>query len=101
VVQPQLPPDLEFLAEQEFLEQRDRLAAEAEARLAEEQDRMEQDIRDRANDLLGTEIEAGDGREDIEDALQDRCRRRRRTFCRASWAVPGIMPMRRQANDFA
>jgi AsmA protein len=53
-------PDLEYLAEQEFLEQRDRLAAEAEARLAEEQDRMEQDIRDRANDLLGTEIEAGD-----------------------------------------
>jgi AsmA protein len=65
-------PDLEYLAEQEFLEQRDRLADEAEARLAEEQDRMEQDIRDRANDLLGTEIEAGDTREDIEDALTDR-----------------------------
>jgi AsmA protein len=65
-------PDLEYLAEQEFLEQRDRLAAEAEARLAEEQDRLEQDIRDRANELLGTEIEAGDTRDDIEDALTDR-----------------------------
>jgi AsmA protein len=65
-------PDLEFLAEQEFLEQRDRLAAEAEARLAEEQDRLEQGVRDRANELLGTEIEAGDGREEIQDALQDR-----------------------------
>jgi AsmA protein len=65
-------PDLEFLAEQEFLEQRDRLAADAEARLAEEQDRLEEDLRNRANDLLGTDIEAGDGREEIEDALQDR-----------------------------
>jgi AsmA protein len=65
-------PDLEYLAEQEFLEQRDRLAAEAEARLAEEQDRLEQDIRNRANELLGTEIEAGDTRDDIEDALTDR-----------------------------
>jgi hypothetical protein len=63
-------PDLEYLAEQEFLEQRDRLADEAEARLAEEQDRMEQDVRDRANDLLGTDIEAGRRtREEIEDAL--------------------------------
>jgi AsmA protein len=65
-------PDLEFLAEQEFLEQRDRLAAEAEARLAEEQDRLEEGLRDRANDLLGTDIQAGDGRDEIQDALEDR-----------------------------
>lgn len=65
-------PDLEFLAEQEFLEQRDRLAAEAEAALAEEQERLEQTVRDRANELLGTQIEAGDGRDEIEDALTDR-----------------------------
>ncbi|MCU4655114.1 AsmA family protein [Roseibacterium sp. SDUM158016] len=65
-------PDLEYLAEQEFLEQRDRLAAEAQARLAEEQDRIEQDVRDRANELLGTQIEAGDTREEIEGALTDR-----------------------------
>jgi AsmA protein len=65
-------PDLEYLAEQEFLEQRNRLVDEAEARLAEEQDRIEQDVRDRANELLGTDIQAGDGQAEIEDALQNR-----------------------------
>jgi AsmA protein len=65
-------PDLEYLAEQEFLEQRDRLAAEARARLEAEQDRVEQQVRDRANELLGTEIEAGDTPADIEDALRAR-----------------------------
>jgi AsmA protein len=65
-------PDLEYLAEQEFLEQRDRLAAEAEERLEAERDRIEGEVRDRANDLLGTDIQAGDGREEIEGALQDR-----------------------------
>jgi AsmA protein len=65
-------PDLEYLAEQEFLEQRDRIAAEAEERLEAERERIEGEIRDRATELLGTETEAGDGREEIEGALQDR-----------------------------
>ncbi|MGP1357638.1 AsmA family protein [Roseicyclus sp.] len=65
-------PDLEYLAEQEFLEQRDRLAAEARERLEAEQDRVEQVVRDRANEVLGTEIQAGDTPADIEDALRAR-----------------------------
>ncbi|MDG4648263.1 AsmA-like C-terminal region-containing protein [Roseibacterium sp. SDUM158017] len=65
-------PDLEYLAEQEFLEQRDRIAAEAQERLQAEQERIEQQVRDRANELLGTGIEAGDGQAEIEGALQDR-----------------------------
>jgi AsmA protein len=65
-------PDLEFLAEQEFLEQRDRLAAEAEARLAEEQDRLEEGFarsckRPAGNGHRGRGWAGGD-----QDALQDR-----------------------------
>jgi AsmA protein len=69
---PRFRPDLEYLAEREFLEQRDRLAAEAEARVIEERERLEGELRDRANDLLGTRIEDGDGQAEIEDAVRDR-----------------------------
>ena len=65
-------PDLEYLAEQEFLEQRDRLAAEAEARLAEERERLEQGLRDRASELLGTQTDAGEAGDGAAGALQDR-----------------------------
>ncbi len=61
-------PDLEYLAEQEFLERRDRLAAEAEERIGTE-------IRDRVGGLLGTQAGSGDGQADAEDALQDRLAR--------------------------
>jgi hypothetical protein len=93
-------PDLEYLAEQEFLEQRDRLAAEAEARLAEEQDRLEQDMRDRANDFWAPRSRPGIRGRISRTPCRTACRRRRRTCCRASSAVPA-MPMRRQANDFS
>ena len=65
-------PDLEYLAEQEFLEQRDRLTAEAEARLAEERERLEQDLRDRASELLGTQTDTGEAGDGAAGALQDR-----------------------------
>jgi AsmA protein len=65
-------PDLEYLAEQEFLEQRDRLAAEAEARINEERDRLEQGLRERASELLGTQTDAGEGGDEAAGALQDR-----------------------------
>lgn len=61
-------PDLEYLAEQEFIEQRDRLAAEAEERIGSE-------IRDRVGGLLGAGEGTGDSPETVEDALQDRLAR--------------------------
>jgi AsmA protein len=69
---PRFRPDLEYLAEQEFLEQRDRLAEEAEARVIEERERLEQDLRDRAGELLGSELDADAGEAEIEEALRDR-----------------------------
>lgn len=69
---PRVRPDLEYLAEQEFLEQRDRLAEEAEGRLEEERERLEQQMRDRAGELLGTEIDPDAGQAEIEDAVRDR-----------------------------
>lgn len=65
-------PDLAYLAEQELAEQRELLEAEARARLAEEQDRIEAGARSRANELLGTEIEEGASREEIEAELERR-----------------------------
>jgi hypothetical protein len=59
---------------------------------------LEEDLRDRANDLLGTEIEAGDGREEIEDALQDRLSEETQNVL--SRILGGGGP-RRQVNDFA
>lgn len=69
---PRIYPDLERLAEMELEEQRERLEAEAEARLAEERERLEAEARERANEVLGTQIEEGQGREEIEQQLQER-----------------------------
>jgi AsmA protein len=69
---PRFRPDVEYLAEQEFLEQRDRLTEEAEARVIEERERIEAEVRDRANDLLGTEIGADAGQAEIEEAVRGR-----------------------------
>lgn len=68
---PQIRPDLEMLAELELAEEAARLEEEARARLEEEEDRLEELARERASDLLGVEIEAGDTPEDIGDALQE------------------------------
>lgn len=67
---PSIRPDLEMLAELELAEEAARLEDEARARLEEEEDRLEQLARDRANELLGVEIEAGDTPEDIQRALE-------------------------------
>jgi len=69
---PRFRPDVEYLAEQEFLEQRDRLTEEAEARVIEERERIEGEVRDRANELLGTDIAPGDGEAEIEEAVRER-----------------------------
>ncbi|GAB5449275.1 AsmA family protein [Gymnodinialimonas sp.] len=68
---PQIGPDLALLAEIELAEERARLEAEARAALEAEEDRLEGLARDRANELLGTEIEAGDTPEEIEQQLTD------------------------------
>lgn len=68
---PQIRPDLEMLAEIELAEEAARLEDEARVRLEAEEDRLEELARARANDLLGTQIEAGDTPEDIERALQE------------------------------
>jgi AsmA protein len=67
-------PDLEYLAEQELAEQAAALEAEARERLDAEAARLEQTARDRVNELLGTQIESGNTREEIEDALEQRLR---------------------------
>lgn len=54
---PDVRPDLESLAAQQLGEQRDRIEGE---------------VRDRANELLGTGLQAGDGEEAIGEALQER-----------------------------
>ncbi|MBY4895060.1 AsmA family protein [Rhodobacteraceae bacterium N5(2021)] len=68
---PQIAPDLALLAEMELAEERARLEAEGRAALEAEEERLEELARDRANALLGTEIEAGDTPEDIEEQLTE------------------------------
>lgn len=68
---PQIGPDLALLAEIELAEERERLEAEARAALEAEEDRLEELARSRANELLGTEIEAGDTPEEIEQQLTE------------------------------
>ena len=68
---PSIRPDLEALAEMELAEEAARLEAEARARLEAEEDRLEQTARERANELLGLEIEAGDTPEEIQRLLEE------------------------------
>lgn len=67
-------PDLAFIAEQELAEERARLEAAARERLAAEREELERRLRDQAGDALGVEIEEGQSREEIEDALEQRLR---------------------------
>lgn len=68
---PQIAPDLALLAEIELADEAARLEVEARAALEAEEDRLEQLARDRANEALGTDIQAGDTPEDIEQQLTD------------------------------
>lgn len=68
---PAIGPDLALLAEIELAEETARLEAEARAALEAEEDRLEELARDGANELLGTDIQAGDSPEDIEQQLTD------------------------------
>lgn len=68
---PQIAPDLALLAEYELAEERERLEAEARAALEAEEDRLEELARSRANELLGTDIQAGDTPQDIENQLTE------------------------------
>ncbi|WP_341862521.1 AsmA-like C-terminal region-containing protein [Gymnodinialimonas sp. 57CJ19] len=68
---PVIGPDLALLAEIELAEETARLEAEARAALEAEEDRLEELARDGANELLGTDIQAGDSPEDIEQQLTD------------------------------
>lgn len=68
---PSIAPDLALLAEYELAEERERLEAEARAALEAEEDRLEELARSRANELLGTDIQAGDTPEDIEGQLTE------------------------------
>lgn len=67
-------PDLAWLAEQELAEDRARLEAEARERLDAERSRLEQSLRDRANEVLDVQIEDGQSRDEIERSLEDRLR---------------------------
>ena len=68
---PNIAPDLALLAEIQLADDAARLEDEARAALEAEEDRLEELARSGANDLLGTEIEAGDTPEDIEQQLTD------------------------------
>ena len=71
-------PDLAFLAEQELAAERERLEAEARARLDEERERLEQEARDRVQEevgqALGVEVTDETTTEQIQDSLEDRLR---------------------------
>lgn len=71
---PRIRPDLDFLAEQELAEERARLEAEARARIDAEAERLENEARERANELLGTEFDADTTPEEAQDALERRLR---------------------------
>jgi AsmA protein len=71
---PQIRPDLAYLAERNLAEERERLEAEARARLEAETDRLEADARARANEALGLDLQEGDTVEAARDALEDRLR---------------------------
>ncbi len=71
---PSIRPDLAYLAEQELAAEAERLEAEAQARIAAEADRLEEEARQRANEALGTDLQAGDTLEDAGDALEQRLR---------------------------
>lgn len=68
---PEIAPDLALLAEIELADEAARLEEQARAALEAEEDRLEELARSGANELLGTEIEAGDTPEDIEQQLTD------------------------------
>jgi AsmA protein len=71
---PTIRPDLEFLAEQELAEQRARLEAEARERLDAEAERLEEEARAQANEILGTEFDAETTAEDARDEIEQRLR---------------------------
>ncbi len=68
---PQISPDLAALADLELAEERARLEEEARQRLEAEEDRLEELARERANEALGTQIEAGDTPEDIRRRIEE------------------------------
>ncbi|ABD53933.1 AsmA family protein [Jannaschia sp. CCS1] len=68
---PRIAPDLALLAEYELAEERERLEAEARAAFEAEEDRLEELARARANEVLGTDIQAGDTPGDIEEQLTE------------------------------
>lgn len=68
---PRIVPDLALLAEIELAEEAERLEEAARAALDAEEERLEDLARERANEILGTQIEAGDTRDDIEQQLTD------------------------------
>lgn len=68
---PRIVPDLALLAEIELAEEAERLEEAARAALDAEEERLEDLARERANEILGTRIEAGDTRDDIEQQLTD------------------------------
>ena len=67
-------PDLEYLAEQELAEERERLEAEARARIDAEADRLENEARERANEALGTEFDSGTTVDEAGEELERRLR---------------------------
>ncbi len=71
---PQIRPDLEALAALELAEEAARLEEEARQRFEEEEDRLEALARERANEVLGTQIEPGDTPEDIRRRLEEATR---------------------------
>ncbi|NKX44212.1 AsmA-like C-terminal region-containing protein [Roseicyclus persicicus] len=71
---PSIRPDLEYLAEQNLAEERARLEAEAQARLDAEAARLENEARTRANELLGTQFDAGTTGDAARDEIERRLR---------------------------
>ena len=71
---PSIRPDLEYLAQQELAEERARLQAEAQARLDAEVERLENEARARAAELVGTELDQDSTLDDARDALEQRLR---------------------------
>ena len=67
-------PDLAYLAEQELAEEAARLEAEAQERLEAEAARLEAEARARANEALGTDLDADATLDDAQEALEQRLR---------------------------
>jgi AsmA protein len=71
---PSIRPDLAYLAEQELAVERERLEAEARARLEAERERLEAEAIGRVNEALGTELDAQTTEAEAREALEQRLR---------------------------